>query len=151
MHRFTSLFIAGVFAAALPASATQQPQPAAPRHDEHQTASAQAGVTPEQEKQMMAMHQKMMAEMKAMDAKVDALVARMKAAKGDAKIEATAEVVAALAEQRTSSRDRMTQMQSQMMGHMMQHMAGGATPQAMKGMMASCPMMKMMQGQEAGR
>lgn len=83
MHRFTSLFMAGVFAAALPAAAAeQQPQPAAPQHDEHQTASAQPGVSPEQEKQMMAMHQKTMAEMRAMDAKVDALVARMKRGKG---------------------------------------------------------------------
>jgi uncharacterized coiled-coil protein SlyX len=84
----------------------------------------------------------MMAEMTAMDARLDALVARMNAAQGDEKVAVMTELLAALVEQRTTMRERQAQMQSQMMGHMMQHMSGGMTPEAMKEMMARCPMMK---------
>ena len=38
------------------------------------------------------MQQKMMADMKAMDAKLDALVTKMNAAKGDAKVDAIAQL-----------------------------------------------------------
>jgi hypothetical protein len=90
---------------------------------------------------MMAAHQKMMEDMKAMDARLDSLVQTMNGATGPAKVDATAAVVTELVSQRKTMRERMEGMQSGMMSHMMQHMqAGGA-----QGMM-QCPMMKQMGG-----
>jgi septal ring factor EnvC (AmiA/AmiB activator) len=87
---------------------------------------------------MMAQHQKMMEEMKAMDARLDGLVQKMNAAQGQAKTDATAATVTELVQQRKTMHERMMSMHQGMMGHMMGHMAEG------KESMAACPMMKMM-------
>jgi type II secretory pathway component PulM len=86
----------------------------------------------------MAQHQKMMEEMKAMDARLDGLVQKMNAAQGQAKTDATAATVTELVQQRKTMHERMMSMHQGMMGHMMGHMAEG------KESMAACPMMKMM-------
>ena len=65
---------------------------------------------------MMKMHEQMMAEMKAGDAKLDALVAEMNAATGDAKVTAVAAVASELVRQQKSMHDHMGQMHQQMMG-----------------------------------
>jgi hypothetical protein len=116
-------------------------------HDAHPPAAAEPAVTQAQEHEMSAMRDRMMAEMKAMDATLDGLVAKMNGAEGDAKVAAMADVIAALVEQRSAMRDRQMQMHTRMMGHMMQHMAGGMAPGAGKRMMSQCPMMK---GTETG-
>lgn len=126
-----------VLAWADPVAAQQQDHQA-----HHPTATEQAEMQ-KQEAQTMQMHQKMMADMKAVDEKLNALVMKMNAATGEAKVNATAEVVTAVVQQRAAMRDAMMQMQGQMMGHMMQQMAGGMSPE-MKKMMADSPMMKMM-------
>ena len=59
---------------------------------------------------MMGMHQKMMAEMKATDARLDALVAKMNAATGDAKVQALAELVTAMVQQHKDMQGRMMSM-----------------------------------------
>jgi hypothetical protein len=59
--------------------------------------------------QMMAMHEKMMAEMKAMDASLDLKVAAMNAAKGRPKVDAMAAVINEMVSQHK-------QMMAQMMG-----------------------------------
>jgi hypothetical protein len=65
---------------------------------------------------MMKMHEQMMAEMKAGDAKLDALVKDMNDAKGDAKVNAVAAVVNELVRQHKAMHGRMGQMHQQMMG-----------------------------------
>jgi hypothetical protein len=66
--------------------------------------------------EMTKMHEQMMAEMKAGDAKLDALVNEMNAASGDAKVNATAAVVTELVRQQKSMHAHMGQMHQQMMG-----------------------------------
>lgn len=66
--------------------------------------------------EMMKMHEQMMAEMKAGDAKLDALVKDMNAAAGDAKVNAIAGVVNELVRQHKAMHGRMGQMHEQMMG-----------------------------------
>jgi hypothetical protein len=130
MNRFTCLTTALLcvgLVAVVPPSAAQAPT-----------------VDAVQETEMGNMRQKMMADMKAMDARLDALVSKMNAAKGDAKIEAMAEVLTTVVHQRQTMRDRMMDMQSRMMGHMMQHTAAGMSPEMKKMMMGECPMMKQM-------
>jgi hypothetical protein len=65
---------------------------------------------------MMKMHEQMMAEMKANDAKLDALVKDMNAATGDAKVNAMATVVNELVRQHRAMHGRMGQMHQHMMG-----------------------------------
>jgi hypothetical protein len=65
---------------------------------------------------MMKMHEQMMAEMRAADARLDALVKEMNAASGDAKVTAIAAVVNELAAQHKSMHERMGQMHQEMMG-----------------------------------
>lgn len=89
---------------------------------------------------MMAEHEKMMADMKAADQRLDDLVATMNTASGGEKIAATATVVTEKVTQDRAMRDAMMKMQHDMMGHMMEHMQAG------KESMASCPMMKQMNG-----
>ena len=92
-------------------------------------------------KQMMSMHNQMMADMKAMDATLDQKVAAMNAAKGNAKVDAMAAVINEMASQRKQMMSRMSGTQDQMMAHMGEHMAQPGTP-AMRQSMAQCPMMK---------
>ena len=64
---------------------------------------------------MMKMHQQMMAEMKAADAKLDQLVQQMNSANGQAKAGATAAVVTELVRQHKSMHQHMEHMHQQMM------------------------------------
>lgn len=66
--------------------------------------------------EMMKMHEQMMAEMKAGDAKLDALVKDMNAAARDAKVNAIAGVVSELVRQHKAMHGRIGQMHQQMMG-----------------------------------
>ena len=80
---------------------------------------APQGTTPQPQPgmaDMMKMHEQMMAEMKAGDAKLDALVKDMNAAAGDAKVNATVAVVNELVRQQMAMHQRMGQMHQQMMG-----------------------------------
>jgi hypothetical protein len=80
---------------------------------------APQGTTPQPQPgmaDMMKMHEQMMAEMKAGDAKFDALVKDMNAAAGDAKVNAMAAVVNELVRQHKAMHERMGQMHQQMMG-----------------------------------
>ena len=72
--------------------------------------------TPANMQNTMKMHEQMMAEMKAGNAKLDALVKDMNAARGDAKINAVAAVVNELVGQHKAMHERMGQMHEQMMG-----------------------------------
>ena len=65
---------------------------------------------------MMKMHEQMMAEMKAGDARLDALARDMNAAAGDAKVNAMAAVVNELVRQQKAMHERMGPMHRQMMG-----------------------------------
>jgi hypothetical protein len=67
---------------------------------------------------MMKMHEQMMAEMKASNAKLDALVKDMNAAAGDARIGALVAVVNELVRQHTFTHGRMAEMHQQTMGLM---------------------------------
>jgi hypothetical protein len=65
---------------------------------------------------MKKMHETMMAEMKAGEAKLDALVKEMNGAKGDTKVNAVAAVVNELVRQHKTMNEHMGQMHEQMMG-----------------------------------
>ena len=125
----TSLLVLGLAAAGTQA---QDPQ-----HQHPQTSAKPPADMSAKCKDMMAQHEKMMAEMKAADQRLDELVTKMNSASGEAKVDATAATVTEVVAQRKAMRDGMMQMHQGMMGHMMEHMQGG--PQSM----AMCPMMKM--------
>ena len=72
----------------------------------------------DQSMQMMAMHEQMMADMKAMDAKMDLKVAAMNAAKGPAKTNAIAAVINEMVSQQKQMMAKMATMHGQMMEHM---------------------------------
>lgn len=72
--------------------------------------------SPSNMQDMMKMHEKMMAEMKAADSRLDALVKEMNAAGGEAKVNAVAAVVTELVRQQKSMHEHMGQMHQQMMG-----------------------------------
>jgi hypothetical protein len=74
------------------------------------------GQQPQSMQDMMKMHEQMMAEMKAGDAKLDALVKDMNSATGGTKIDAVAAVVNELVRQHQAMHGRMGQMHQQMMG-----------------------------------
>ena len=71
-----------------------------------------------QSMQMMAMHEQMMADMKAMDARMDLKVAAMNAAKGPAKTNAIAAVINEMVSQQKQMMAKMATMHGQMMEHM---------------------------------
>jgi hypothetical protein len=82
-----------------------------------------AAVEPQaQDKPMIAMRQKMIANMHASDAELDSLVAAMKAAKGEARIAVIAELLTRLVQRQTTMREAMQE--------------------SMKTMKAQCPMTK---------
>ena len=87
--------------------AAPQSQAAAPQSPSQQPSS--------QMQDMMKMHEQMMAEMKADNAKLAGLAQQMNTARGDAKIDATAAVVNELVRQHIAMTDRMDRM-SHMMG-----------------------------------
>jgi hypothetical protein len=86
-------------------------------------ATAQTPAPPAQSnmQDMMKMHEQMMAEMKAGDAKLDALVKAMNSATGDTKTDAIAAAVDELVRQHKSMHGRMGQMHEHMMGRGMMH------------------------------
>ena len=83
-----------------------------------QTPPAQGATQPQPPglQDMMKMHEQMMTEMQAGDAKLDALAKDMNDAKGDAKVNAVAAVVNELVRQHKAMHGRMGQMHQQMMG-----------------------------------
>ena len=84
-------------------------------------APADAGMKGMQGK-MQGMRTKMMADMKAQDARIAALVARMNSATGAAKTDAMAELLTALVQQHKSMRDNMDAMMQMHDSMMMQMM-----------------------------
>lgn len=115
-----TLAIGGAVAVAFSTRAQSVPQtpPAAGQPAPHQMAGMAMP-----DAQMAGMHEKMMAEMKAIDVKLDALVTRMNAAKGNAKVDAMAELLTTLVGQHKAMHAGMAQMQDQMMMPMRGSMA----------------------------
>ena len=66
--------------------------------------------------EMMKMHEQMMAEMKADEAKLDALVTDMNAASGNVKVDAVAAVINELVRQQKAMHAGMAKMHEDMMG-----------------------------------
>ena len=116
-----ALALAGALAtASAPLQAqTTPPAAASPQPHQHDHQAAQPSG-----QDMSAMHEKMMADMEAANARLQALLAEVTAATGDAKLDALANLVAALVQQRQALHQQMVQ--------------GGMT----------CPMMQNMQGME---
>jgi len=81
-----------------------------------QAAAGAAQPQPPGMQDMMKMHEQMMADMKAGDAKLDALVKDMNAATGDAKVTALAVVVNELVQQHKAMHGHMALMHQEMMG-----------------------------------
>jgi hypothetical protein len=81
--------------------------PSAP-HEQHQLPSSPPGA--------MNMHEHLMAEMRAADAKLDAMIKEMNAAKGEAKILAMSAVIGELVRQQKAMHEGMAQMHLQMIG-----------------------------------
>jgi hypothetical protein len=108
------MLIAVFSSATLIAAAAGQGQAAAPVQP-----AAQSGMA-----DMMKMHQNMMAEMKAAEARLDTLVKTMNAASGDAKTNAIAAVVNELVAQRRQMHAHMSEMHAHM-SEMHMHMMGG--------------------------
>ncbi len=129
-----ALAIGALIAVTQPAHAQSAPAPPVaqqqPDHQEHHPVAEQAPDAKAQETQMMAMQQKMMADMKAADTTLDALVARMNSAKGGAKVDAIAELLKTMVQQQRTMHDGMMQMQGQMMMkmHGQMTMPMGAAP-----------------------
>ena len=123
-----ALAIGGLVAFVPHLNAQSAPSTTAVAPAPHQMAGQASGMaTPDA--QMMAMHGKMMAEMKASDVKLDALITKMNAAKGAAKVDAVAEALTALVAQHKTMRDGMMQMDGQMM---MQKHGAAAMPMGAK-------------------
>ena len=85
----------------------QAPSPQSPQSPQQSPSNMQ---------DMMKMHEQMMAEMKASDAKLDALLKDMNSVSGDARVTAMAAVVNELVRQHKAMHARMGQMHQQMMG-----------------------------------
>ena len=114
--RLTSvaLFVAAAAVAGLGAAPFQHQHgdvAAAPQNPEAQEPAPASGMAA-----MMKMHDQMMAETRATDARLDALVKDMNSATGNAKVDAVTAVVNELARQNKAAHERMGQMHQQMMG-----------------------------------
>lgn len=129
---------AGLAATALVA---QQSQPKPSTQQKAGPGGMMSGNIADHCKQMMSMHNKMMADMKAMDAALDQKVAAMNAARGNAKVDAMAAVINEMASQRKQMISNMSGMQDRMMAHMGEHMVQSGSA-AMRQSMAQCPMMQ---------
>lgn len=92
-------------------------QEAAVPPPQSKTSGKMAGMG-DQSMQMMAMHEKMMADMKASGAKMDLKVAAMNAVTGAAKTDAIAAVINEMVSQQKDMMAKMASMHGQMMGHM---------------------------------
>ena len=108
----TRLFLVGAFIVVL-VGMTGTRFNIAEATDQGQTAQ---GTMQSDEHHMMMMHQQMMAEMTAGDAKLDALVKEMNAAKGDAQLTAVATLVSELVAQHKAMHSHMEEMHRHMMG-----------------------------------
>ena len=100
------------------------------------TTAPPAGPESKMDKDWQAKHDKMVAEMKAMDTRLDEKLAAMNAAKGDQKIEAMAAVINELVSQRKAMKEGFGPMHHGMKCPRMGH------PGAI-----DCPMMKQQGGQ----
>jgi hypothetical protein len=89
---------------------------------------------------MKQQREKMLAEMKALDAELTEQVAVMNSAPADKKVDLMAALITKMLEQRIDLVARKTKMEEHMMEHMMKHMEMG------KESIAQCPMMKAMKG-----
>jgi hypothetical protein len=134
----TTAFVLAIAASFAAAQTPPSPRPHAQMPSKTAKPGAPAKMTMTCE-QMMQAHQKMMDEMKAMDARLDTLVQQMNTATGQAKVDATAAVVTELVTQRKTMVDRMEGMHGEMMQHTTEHMQAGGADAMMK-----CPMMQMM-------
>ena len=85
------------------------------QHEHEHGTTVAAAAPPQEMHDMMNMHEAMMAEMRAADARLDALVNDMNKAKGDDRVAALTAVVNEMVRQHTAMCGRMSQMQ-QMMG-----------------------------------
>jgi hypothetical protein len=112
----TRLFVAATLA--IVAMAWGATRPGFEVAEAAQGQAAQGPTQPQQpaKQDMMKMHEQMMAEMKAGDAKLDALVKDMNAATGQVKVTAIAAVVNELVQQHKAMHGHMGQMHQQMMG-----------------------------------
>jgi ribosomal protein L31E len=126
MTRVVVLIAALVFGGIVAAPYLLAQTPAPSVHEEHALPAGHPPVAAAPTAQS-AMHEKMMAHMKAADAKVDALIAKATASRGDAKVDALLEVIAAMREQNKAMHDGMMQMHTAMHGSMQGQMPmGGA-------------------------
>ncbi len=132
MRRFLIALVATVGVPMLVAAQA----PSTPAEHQHEHASAQSQSPPSNQHEMMQMHQKMMAEITAMDQKLDSLVAQMNAAQGQAKVDAIAAVI-----------NEMNNDRKQMMEHMTSMMGRGGR---MGGMMGAEGQPGMMMGTSGG-
>ena len=73
---------------------------------------------------MMQMHEKMQADMKAMDDELDGLIVKMNQSSGPDKMDAMAAVITKMAQQRKMMDQKMAAMQASMMQCMMGNMGG---------------------------
>lgn len=87
-------------------------------------------------KAMMAKHEKLMTDLKAMDQKLDDMVAAMNKESGSKKADAMAAVLTEMVKQRKAMRDAMAEMQMADETHQRQHMC-----MAMMASMGGCSMM----------
>jgi Ni/Co efflux regulator RcnB len=119
------------------AVAQQATTPSTPPH-EHPAGPESKMDKTENSRDWQAKHEKMVADMKAMDIRLDEKVAAMNAAKGDQKVEAMAAVINELVSQRKEMRADFSSMHHGMRSPMMGH----AGPM-------DCPMMKHHGGMQA--
>jgi hypothetical protein len=111
----------------------QQAASTAPPPHEHPAGTEGKMDTTEKHKDWQAKHEKMMAEMKAMDSSLDEKLVAMNAAKGDQKVEAMAAVINELVSQRKEIRANFGPMHQGMKCPRMVQQTG---------MPPDCPMMK---------
>ena len=119
--------------------AQQATTPSAPPH-EHPAGPESKMDTTEKHQDWQAKHEKMVAEMKAMDTRLDEKLAAMNAAKGDRKVEAMAAVINELVSQRKEMRANFDPMHQGMRCPRMGQQAA---------MPPDCPMMKHHSGAQA--
>jgi hypothetical protein len=121
--RFVVAFAVSGLAASLAVAQAQSVRPSAASAQidaqDHRAHHPEAEQSPKPAPSVIpAMHDKMMADMQAGDARIESLLAKMKGAKGNAKVDVIAELLTAMAEQHKTMRDGMMQMQGNMMMQM---------------------------------
>ena len=114
MYARLALAVALLLALSMSPSLTRLSLIAVPLAQQPQSTGAASAAPNMQD--MMKMHEQMMADMKAGDAKLDALIKDMNSATGESKVNAIAAVVNELVRQHKSMHGRMGQMHEHMMG-----------------------------------